>query len=163
MAANPSTVASPAGQIAGIVASVQELKRTLDALPSSTRLSDGETEAIYALAHQFVVQARHEVAFRYFSLLVLYRPANVKFLQGLALTHRMLERYDEAINVYSFLATIDPDNLRHSMDIVECLLLKQEVDDARRTVQSLVAACKQSGDDKALAERAQAMIDLLAQ
>ncbi len=144
------------------VQSVLDLKDALESLPSTSRLSNSDTEAIYALAHQLVVQGRYETAYRYFSLLTLYKPTHTAYLQGLALCYRMLERYDEALNVYSFLATVDTDNLDHSIAIVECLLLKREFDEAKHNVELVLQYCKENAaaDTKA-AERAQVLKDLL--
>lgn len=143
------------------VQSILDLKEALEALPSSSRLSNADTDAIYALAHQLVVQGRYETAYRYFSLLTLYKPTNVTYLQGLALCYRMLERYDEALNVYSFLATIDTENLEHSMAIVECLLLKREFDEARQNVELVLQYCKENAVADKSSERAQVLMELL--
>lgn len=144
------------------VGSVLELKDALEALPSSSRLSNADTEAIYALAHQLVAQARYETAFRYFSLLTLYKPTNVTYLRGLALTYRMLERYDEALNVYSFLATIDPNEPQHTLDIAECLLLRRDLDEAKQTVEMIIGYCKENSASDKVRSRAEALHDLVA-
>lgn len=144
------------------VDAVQQLQRALEALPSSSRLTQADCDAIYALAHQLVVQNRSETAYRYFSLLTLYKPTNVAYLQGLALTYRMLERYDEALNVYSFLATIEPDNLDHSLAIVECLLLQREFEEAQQTVTLLLQCCRETPGQGKAGDRAQALFDLLS-
>lgn len=144
------------------VQSILDLKEALEALPSNSRLSSADADAIYGLAYQLVGQNRHETAYRYFSLLTLYKPTHVAYLQGLALTYRMMERYDEALNVYSFLATIDPHNLDHGMAIVECLLLQREFQEAQETVALLLAYCKENAVTGRAGERAQALFDLLS-
>jgi tetratricopeptide (TPR) repeat protein len=148
---------------ASAVQSILDLKNALEALPSHSRLSNADTDAIYALAHQLVVQGRYETAYRYFSLLTLYKPTDVAYLKGLAVCYRMLERYDEALNVHSFLVTIDPENLEHSMAIVECLLLKREFDEAKQNVELVLQYCKENAaSNSKAAERAQALIELLS-
>lgn len=146
------------------VGQVLELKEALEALPASARLSNADTEAVYALAYQMVQQARYETALRYFSLLTLYRPTDVKYLRGLALCWRMLERYDQALHVYSFLATIDPDEPRHSLDIAECLLLKRDLDEARQTVEMVIRHCQQNAAaESRVGARARALQQLTGQ
>ena len=152
---------SQAPQGAAAVQSILDLKQGLEALPSSHRLSQADTDVIYALAHQLVVQGRYETAYGYFSLLTLYQPTNVSYLKGLALCYRMLERYDEALNVYSFLATIDPDQVDHSIAIVECLLLKRELDEARATVDLILQFCRENAVPGKSEARAQALHELL--
>ena len=144
------------------VQSILDLKEALEALPSSSRLSSADADAIYGLAYQLVGQNRYETAYRYFSLLTLYKPTNVAYLQGLALTYRMMERYDEALNVYSFLATIDPENVDHNMAIVECLLLQREFEEAQQTVTLLLQYCRENAITGKVSDRAQALLALLA-
>lgn len=153
---------SPPIHDASAVQPILDLKDALEALPSSSRLSNADTDAIYALAYQFVAHGRYESAYGYFSLLTLYKPTNVTYLQGLALCYRMLERYDEALNVYSFLATIDPDNLDHHMAIIECLLLKRDYEEAQQTVTSLLQYCKENAITGKVGDRAEALLGLLS-
>ncbi|KQO20772.1 hypothetical protein ASF11_24745 [Acidovorax sp. Leaf76] len=153
-----SNTASPSAAVQSIL----DLKAALESLPSNTRLSTADADAIYALAYQLVRQNRYETAYRYFSLLTLYKPTDTAYLQGLALTYRMMERYDEALNVYSFLATIDPDNLDHNMAIVECLLLKREFEEAQDTVTTLLQYCKENAITGKVGDRAEALLGLLS-
>ena len=145
---------------ASAVQSILDLKQALEALPSSHRLSQADADVIYAQAFQLAAQGRHEAAYGYFSLLTLYRPTEVRSLKGLALCYRMLEHYDQALSVYSFLAVIEPQELDHDIAIVECLLLKRELDEARATVQ-LVLQCARDQPAGKAAARAQALHDLL--
>ena len=74
----------------------------------------------------------------------------------------MMERYDEALNVYSFLATIDPENVDHNMAIVECLLLQREFEEAQQTVTLLLQYCRENAITGKVSDRAQALLGLLA-
>jgi type III secretion system low calcium response chaperone LcrH/SycD len=143
-------------------ASVLDLKEALEALPSSSRLSNADTEAIYALAHSSVAQGRYETAYRYFSLLTLYKPTNLAYLTGLARTYRLMERYDEALNVYSFLATIDPQEPEHTLAIAECLMLQRDLAEAQRTVELVIRYCKENQAPDEVRTRAEAFSGLMA-
>lgn len=143
------------------VQSILDLKEALEALPSSSRLSQADTDAIYALAHQLVVQGRYETAYRYFSLLTLYKPTNTTYLQGLALCYRMLERYAEALNVYSFLSVIAPENLDHGIAIAECLMLQREFSEAQETMALVLQHCKENAIQDKNSVRAAALWELL--
>ena len=46
------------------VQSILDLKEALEALPSSSRLSSADADAIYGLAYQLVGQNRYETAYR---------------------------------------------------------------------------------------------------
>ncbi|GAB1387134.1 hypothetical protein MASR1M59_22820 [Melaminivora sp.] len=146
---------------AAAVQSVLNLKQALEALPSSSRLSQADTDTIYALAHQLVVQGRYEAAYGYFSLLTLYKPTNVTYLKGLALCYRQLEHYNEALNVYSLLATIDPDEVEHSIAIAECLMLQRELEEARATVDLILQYCQENSVAPKSSTRARALHELL--
>lgn len=148
------------------VQSILDLQDALEALPSSARLSSADTGAIYALARQLAVQGRYETAYRYFSLLTLYKPTDVTYLQGLALCYRMLERYDEALHVYAFLATIDDGNPEHTVAIAECLMLQREFDEALQTVELVLRFCQENAADAAdtpAGRRAQVLKERLSQ
>jgi type III secretion system low calcium response chaperone LcrH/SycD len=153
---------STATPISSDVQSILDLKAALEALPSSSRLSQADTDAIYALAHQLVMQGRYETAFRYFSLLTLYKPTDITYLQGLALTYRMLERYDEALNVYSFLAVLDPENLDFGIAIAECQMLKHDFNEAQETMALVLQHCKEKSIHNNASIRAGALWDLLS-
>lgn len=155
------TIEATQDSAAGALTSILELKTALEALPSSTRLSQTESDTIYALAHQMVVQGHYETAYGYFSLLVLYKPTHVSYLKGLALCYRMLERYAQALSVYSFLAVIDAQQVEHSIAIVECLLLQREVNEARATVALVQQFCDANTVPAKTAARVQALHDLL--
>lgn len=139
------------------VQSVLDLKAALEALPSSSRFSQAEIDTIYAMAYQLVLQGRYETAGQYFSLLTLYRPTNVDYLQGLALCQQKLERYEQALNIYAFLAVIDPENMDHEIAIAECLMLQSDFAEARKTVDSILQYCRESGHAAASGQRAQVL------
>ncbi|MEO5672263.1 MAG: tetratricopeptide repeat protein [Ramlibacter sp.] len=146
-----------------ILDSFGEFKTALESLPSRSRLSDGDAEAIYTLGYQSLVQGQLQGAFDYFALLSLYRPTEVKYLKGLARTCRLLEDYEQAIRLYSFLVMIDPSDMQHNLDIAECLLMLRSAEEARDLVRLVIQACKESsapGNAK-VGSRAQALGGLL--
>lgn len=134
----------------------------LEALPSSSRLEQADTEAIYALAYQLVAQGHFDTSYRYFSLLTLYRPTDVKYLAGLALSHKMLQRYEAAVGVYSFMALIEPAEPQHQLSIAECLLRQGETKDAQDTLALVMRFCQENSGHENVAERAKAIALLLS-
>ena len=143
------------------VQSIFDLKEALEALPSNSRFSQAEIDTLYAMAYQLVSQGRYETASQYFALLTLYRPTNVNYLQGMALCHRQLERYAEALNLYSFLAVIDPENMDHEVAIEECLVLQSELDEARETVDRNLQCFHESSREDKSADRARVLQERL--
>jgi type III secretion system low calcium response chaperone LcrH/SycD len=148
-------------EIDAVVASVEQLKSELEALPSQGRLSNEDAQAIYALAYQSVAQARFDEAYRYFSLLTLYKPTDVAYLGGLALTYKMLKRYQAALSVYSFMAAIDAPEPQHSLSIAECLLLMGEYDEARITLDRVARYCQSHAGHAKAGNRAAALASML--
>jgi type III secretion system low calcium response chaperone LcrH/SycD len=140
---------------------IGELKTALEALPSSRKMSRADADAIYALAYNFVAQGHYESAFRYFSVLVLYNPTNAVYLNGLALTHKLLERFDEAITVYSMLAVFDPGNPAHTLAVAECQLLKRDYEEGRRSLDMVVRFCRERGGNDRVLARAEALAAIL--
>lgn len=142
--------------------SVASLKAALDTLPSNQRLSQDDCKAVYGLAYHAVAQGHFETAFRYFSLLTLYRPTEPAYLSGLALSYKLLKRYAEALSVYSFLAVTDTGGEpQHTLSIVECLLLLGAYEEARNTLDLVQRFCEESGAHAKAAERAQALASML--
>lgn len=147
------------------VVSVLELKEALESLPACSRLSDASADALYSLAYHQSAQGRLTTALQYFTLLALYRPTHPGYLQGLAQTYRMMKRYDEALNVYSFLAAMHAENTSYTLAIAECLLLRGDVQAAMHSVHLVLRYCKAkdagSSADADTMERAKALSDLL--
>ena len=148
-------------QTESAVDGVEELRKALEALPSSGKLSRAETESIYSMAYNFLAQRHYDAAFRYFSLLTLYKPTDVTYLTGLALIYKLLERYEEAINVYAFLATIDEGDPSHTLGIAECLLLQRGFEEARRTLNLVIRFCDENRGFDKTRDRAEALSGLL--
>lgn len=134
----------------------------LEALPSRQRLSDSDTEVIYAFGYQEAAQGRFEPAHRYFSLLTLYRPTSVKYLAGLAWSCKKLQRYAEAVGLYAFMALIEPDAPQHHLAIAECLLLQGETQQARDTLALVMRFCEKNPGHEPTAERAATIAALVS-
>lgn len=141
--------------------SAEQVRQALEQLPSRGHLQDGDAEAIYGLAYQSLAQARYDEALRYFGLLTLYRPTHPAYLRGLASAYRRLERYDEAVATYAFLAAVDAGDLQHSLDLVECLLLSKQYDDARALADLALQSAAAASVPARLRDRAEALKELL--
>ena len=94
------------GALQALLADVEQFTDALTQRSASARLTRAQAQAVYALAYQLVAQGRFDKAYEYFALLTLYYPTDAAYLAGLALCYRMLGRYEQAINVYAFLATL---------------------------------------------------------
>ncbi len=143
-----------------VAQAISDFKMALEALPSSKRMSKADAEAIYALAYNFLSQGQYESAFRYFSLLTLYRPTNIAYLMGVALTHKLLERFEESIAVYSFLAVLEPAEPAHTLAIAECQLLQRDYAEAGKNLALVIEFCREQGRNDRVMQRAEALAAL---
>jgi len=140
----------------------QRFLADLQALPSRSRLDQADTEAIYALAYQQAVHGHFDTAYRYFSLLTLYRPTELKYLAGLALSYKMLQEYANAIGVYAYMALLEADEPEHQLSIAECLLQQGKADEARETLDLVTRFCAENSGHEKAGERAKAITALLS-
>ncbi len=141
---------------------IAELIAQLEALPSAKRLTDADTEIIYSIAYNLAASGHYADALRRFSVLMLYRPTNVKYLKGWAVCNQMLGNHDVAIANFAFAANIEPDNPEHMLSIAECEIRKQDYAAARETLRLVIGYCKAKGGFDQILERAEAMLALVA-
>ena len=140
---------------------IAKLCHELEALPSSKRLTFTDTEVIYGIAYNLVMQGRYEDALRRFSVLTVYRPMEPKYLAGLAICNQMLGRYDQAIAAFAFAAHLQPDHPEHMLSIAECELLRHSFDDARELLNLVVRFCNEKGGYEKTRLRAEGMLALV--
>ena len=148
-------------QTVEVSGAIAELRKQLDALPSSKRLSFQDTEVIYADAYGLATQGRFVDALKRFGLLILYRPSEAKYWAGLGLCNQQLGRYDEAISAFAFAADINPQDPEYMLSIAECEMLKHSVADALEALQVVIAFCREKGGCEKTQVRAEALLDLM--
>jgi len=139
-----------------------QLVADLSTLAARETLSDEAAEAIYALAHQALTQGHYDQAHEQLSLLTLYRPTHPTYLQALALCYRLRGQYEEAINLYAFLSATEPQPIEHDVAIAQCLLLQGDRAEAQAQIERLSAFCEENPGHAPIAQRTQALRELLA-
>lgn len=150
-----TTALAPADSLIG------RLRQSLEALPSNSRLSRTDTEAIYGMAYNMVTQGQIELANGYLSLLTLYAPTNTKYLSGLALTYKLLKAYDAALSAYTFAAALEPRQPKHMLALAECQMLQGDGDGARESLKLVIGFCAEHKEFEAVGIRAQAIAGLM--
>lgn len=98
----------------------EDLCERLEALPSASRLTAEQLEAVYALAYAHVVQRQYDQALRVFALLSLYGPTRKHYLVGLALCLQKVGRHDEAASMYGVVLVLYPDAWEAALQMAEC-------------------------------------------
>lgn len=132
------------------------LRRGLESLPSSGRLTPEQLEVVYALAYAHAAQEQYAQALPMFAFLAQYGPTRKHYLVGLGVCLQMLGRPDEAITIYSLVLTLYPDSWHTALRIAECQLAAQQLDQARRTLELL----RTPGTPDDVRARAEALLQL---
>lgn len=117
----------------------------LEALPSSSRLTNEQLEVIYALAYAHVMQGQYAQALPVFSILATYGPTRKHYLAGLALCLQMCGRYEEAISMYSLMIALYPGNPEPALQVAECHLMLGRPDEARDELDRVLRAIAEAG------------------
>lgn len=138
-----------------------DLKSRLDALEGSQRLSPSQTEAIYSAAYRFLEQGHFDTAREFFAVLMLMRPSEVKYLQGLAISLRQLRRHAEAAEIWQFIGMLEPHESAHGLAQAECLLLAGDRAGGLACLERVVAAAGDGAATAATRERAGAILGLI--
>ena len=140
----------------------QAVYQGLEQLPSNERLSAEQLEVIYALAYAHVAQRQYAQALSYFAFLSQYGPTRKHYLAGLALCLQMVDRYEEAIRMYSLIGLLFPDAVDATLRIAECQLAMQDYEQGRKSLELVVQYAREQGGHAEIAARAQALLALVA-
>lgn len=138
-------------------------RAALEALPSSHLVTADEAEAIYGIVHGAITQGHHEIALRYLAMLTFLKPTEPRYLAALALTYKRVGLVDEALKVYSFIALLEPDEMRHPLAVAECHLLLQSPQKAWPLLGFVLDSIQGVAGLEKLNARAQALLKLSTQ
>lgn len=99
------------------------LEQGLTTVREMKGISDGEMEAIYALASNFYRTGNYEKAETLFRFLVMFDHLNAKYWMGLGAVRQVQKRFKEAIDAYALVVTtLDFTNVKASFYAAECHL-----------------------------------------
>ena len=94
-------------------------------------VSDGEMDAVYALAHDFYQTGRYDDAETLFRFLVLFDHLNPKYHLALGAVLQVKKDFDSAIKCYSLVCgLLDIKNVKASFYSAECYLAKGDRESA---------------------------------
>ena len=103
-----------------------------------------QLEVLYALAYAHMQQQQWRQALNLFAFLSQYGPTRRHYLAGLAQCLRMAERHEEAINIWTLVLVLFPDNLSPSLHIAQCQLAMGDTVAAQQTLRQLAASLEDS-------------------
>lgn len=115
-------------------------------------LNDEELDLVYFLGHHLYGQGKLKEALKVFGTLATLAPLKAKFQHALATCLHKMGHLRDAIERYTFLVLIEPDNPEAMFRLAECLLAEREREAAVGFLQTIV----QEADDRHAAWRLRA-------
>lgn len=124
-------------------------------------LSDALVEGIYAQAYRLYNTGKYSESIHLFRMLVMLNSTESKYILGLAACFHMLKEYQNAVQVYSMCAMLDPENPIPHYHASDCYVQMQ---DPLSAIISLNLAVQRAGEKPQyvkIKERALLTIDSL--
>lgn len=122
------------------------------------RLTTDELDELHRVAHNAYLQGRYDEAARYFWLLSMHAPTDVRYLKGLGASRFMDKAFLDAAVAYLYLVQIAPkDAEAHGMLGHAFLMLG----DRTQAGEHLRQAVRLPGSDAGVVARARALLELV--
>lgn len=122
--------------------------------------NDQDYEVLYALGHSLYAQTRYPDAVKVFGFLVMHNHLEGRFMSAFAASLQMVKNYQEAIKYYTMASVMDMSDPAPTFHTCECMIALGMLKEAHEGLGMVVAQC-QDDTQKALKERAQALLALL--
>jgi len=122
-------------------------------------LTDGQMEAMYAVAYNQFQNGKYDDAAKSFSLLCMFNPLEYKYLFGIASCFHMKGEYEVASMYYVVASGLDEDDPAPFLHTAECMLAVKDKEGAQ---DSLALALERAGDNPQYAplrKRAEVMLE----
>lgn len=126
-----------------------ELIARLRAAGLLDQLSDEAAESAYARAYLLTQQRQYLEASRLFALLSLFRPAQLRVWQGLALCARELKAYDDAVRALRHYLELAPQAHEFSFALADCLCLGGHQDQAIEWLNAMASTAPEPARQRA--------------
>jgi tetratricopeptide (TPR) repeat protein len=98
-------------------------------LPSYKRFTDDELSYMYSVGYTLYSQKRYTDAANVFTLINIYRPFEVRYLKALAACQQMRQKWNDALDTYELVLTIDPED-NEAMRLRERCQASADIDEA---------------------------------
>lgn len=124
-------------------------------------LTDAMVEGIYGQAYRLYNTGKYKDASQLFRLLIMLNTTEPKYAMGLAACFHMMKEYRSAIDTYTIVSMISPDNPVPFFHASDCMI---QMGDNASAIIALEMAIKRSGDKpefRTLKDRAQMTIESL--
>lgn len=117
-------------------------------------LTDAMVEGVYGQAYRLYNTGKYKEAIQIFRLLLMINSTEPKYAMGLAACFHMMKDYQSAVNTYSVVGVIDPQNPISFYHASDCFI---QMGDPLSALVSLEMAIKRAGEKpeyKTLKDRA---------
>jgi type III secretion system low calcium response chaperone LcrH/SycD len=142
-------------------------KQVLEHLANGATMGDmlgydeRDYELLYTIGHTLYVQGRCSDALKIFSLLLIHKPNERRFIKASAAALQVTKDYANAIRLYTIASVMDMTDPAPCFHTCECLLALGLRQEAAEGLAIVMQQC-QGESLTHLRERAQALLDLLA-
>ncbi|AZZ91049.1 SycD/LcrH family type III secretion system chaperone [Hahella sp. KA22] len=106
-------------------------------------ITDNELEAVYTVAYNLYRQNRNGESEKLFRFLCLYGHLDKRFWMGLGACLQQQQKYEEAVQAYSYMAILDVENPHPPMHAAFCYLALNDLEKAESGIE---AALHWAGD-----------------
>ncbi|OZG72687.1 CesD/SycD/LcrH family type III secretion system chaperone [Hahella sp. CCB-MM4] len=112
-------------------------------------ISDRELEAVYTVAYNLYRQNRNGESEKLFRFLCLYSHLDKRFWMGLGACLQQQQKYEEAVQAYSYMAVLDVENPHPPLHAAYCYLALHDLEKAESGIE---AALHWSGEQEKYAQ-----------
>lgn len=131
-------------------------------LELSTRLSEGQANAIYAAAYHLSERGKHDQACALFALLGMYEPQEPKYAHATGMCFRRMGQYEQAIPLFARAMALRPNDYAPAFQLVECMMLLNKRNEAKELLEMIAGASREQGQPQTTM-RAKAIMDLITE
>lgn len=105
-------------------------------------ITTAQQESLYSLAYDLYTNKKYDKATKVFDLLCIINPTERKYWIGAAGCKKLLHEYHAAIIYYTNMNMLWPAQLMIYLDLSECLIKLNMLDEAKACLNALISICK---------------------
>lgn len=129
--------------------------------PHTQRFTEAQLETLYSAGHGNFMQGKFAQALPYFSLLTIYAPACHRYLIAHGLCLQKLQRFEEALEVFSLAGILQPGAADAAVYSAECQLALGDKVGAEKTLRLVIAYAAEVPSLAEWQETAQAILTFI--
>ena len=126
-------------------------------------ITDGQMEAMYAVAYNQFQNGKYDDAAKSFSLLSMFDPLEYKYLFGIASCFHMKGDYEVASVYYIMASGLDEEDPAPFLHIGECMLALKDMEGANEALKLALVRAGEEPHFAPMRKRAEVMLENMAQ